>query len=103
MYDPNLNWNFGKFFDCFLSFSGTADFVPAQITAHKMFTPGSFETLGSNMVKANNWIAQQPPNLNICNVQSIDYKVEESWGEYLLINMDLSILIKLYLMDELPP
>ena len=62
--------------------SGTADFVPAQITAHRIFTPGSFETFGANIAKVNTWIAQQPPNLNICNVQSIDYKVEESWGEY---------------------
>ena len=60
--------------------TGTADFVPAQVTADQTFTMGSFESLGATVAKANAWIAQQPLNINIVNVQSLDYKVDRTWG-----------------------
>ena len=33
------------------------------------------------MDKVNMWITQQPPDVNICNVQSIDYKVKNGMRE----------------------
>ena len=34
-----------------------------------------------SMDKANMWIMQQPPDVNICNVQNIDYKVKNGLRE----------------------
>ena len=60
--------------------TGAMDFVPSKVGT-------KFETLELTMTKVNQWITQQPPDVNICNVQSIDYKVQTSWCELLFISL----------------
>ena len=63
-----------------LDFLGTADFVPEKFKSNT-FGSDEFESFGQTMVKVNAWIAQQSSDINVCNVQSIEYKLESSWGK----------------------
>ena len=49
--------------------TGAMDFTPTLV-GHGL------QRFKETMDKANMWIMQQPPDVNICNVQSIDYKVK---------------------------
>ena len=53
-------------------FAGSVDAVPTG--------PKPFESFQQVMRKVNQWIERQPINLNVCNVQSIEYKLK--YGEY---------------------
>ena len=64
--------NVDPFFNDILTFfKGTMDFVPSVVG-------NKFETLEQTMMKANQWMAEQQQDVNIYNVQSIDYRAKAS-------------------------
>ena len=73
-----------------LGFLGTADFVPEKLKSNKSGSD-EFESFGQTMVKVNAWIAQQSSDINVCNVQRIEYKLESSWGKWLLFYLILNV------------
>ena len=56
------------------------DFVPDQFENAKKRNLKPFESFSTTMAKVNAWIAEKPSNINIVNVQSIDYKVTRKRG-----------------------
>ena len=64
----------------FLRFTGATDFVPAELEPRMVFSSRKVETFAAVMKRVNASIAKKPPNVNICNVQSIDYKIKSSWS-----------------------
>ena len=64
----------------FLRITGATDFIPAELEPRKVFSLRKVETFEAVMKRVNASIAKKPPNVNVCNVQSIDYKFESSWS-----------------------
>ena len=58
--------------------SGSIDFVPGQVQQGGMFGMGLFEPMAVVVSRANEWMSQNP-RLQVLNVQSVDYKLNQSW------------------------
>ena len=71
-------------------FVGCADFVPDRIKQDGFFKSGDFESLHYVVGKARSWVHSQP-TLHVVSLQSIDYKLKQSWGEYEINQYSLSI------------
>ena len=60
--------------------SGVVDFVPGKMAQGGMMTMSQFEPFTTLVGKASAWMAANTA-LNVVNVQSVDYKLNQGWGK----------------------
>lgn len=82
-----------------LLISGSIDFVPAMLQTPSFGNRGNFEPLSVIAGRANEWM-QQNASLPVCNIQSLDYKLMNTWGQFFITSFcanfeSISILLVL--------
>ena len=64
--------------------SGSIDFCPAQLSAGGFATMAQYEPLSAVLGRVNQWM-QQNPALPVTNVQTLDFKMHNTWGNCLFL------------------